>query len=77
MNFEISASWLFEGAAAALLATFGLLALRASRRHPLPSRARRANIYRCEQCNHVYVDPRVVPLSRCVRCRCLNEAIRR
>ena len=31
MNFEISASWLFEGAAAALLATFGLLALRASR----------------------------------------------
>ena len=77
MSIEIPASWLFEGAAALILATFAILARRASTRHPLPGRARRANIYRCEQCNHVYVDPRVVPLSRCVRCRCLNEAIRR
>lgn len=77
MSFAIPASWLFDGMAIALLITLAVLARRASIHHPPPSRARRANIYRCEQCNHVYVDARVVPLSRCARCRTLNEAIRR
>ena len=40
-------------------------------------RERRARIYRCEVCKHVYVDDRDVPLARCPRCGCLNEAIRR
>ena len=35
-----------------------------------------ARIYRCAVCRHVYVDARDVPLSRCRRCGCLNEAIR-
>lgn len=37
----------------------------------------RARIYRCAVCTHVYVDNRDVPLARCRRCGCLNEAIRR
>lgn len=37
----------------------------------------RARIYRCVVCNHVYVDSRDVPLARCPRCGCLNEAVRR
>ena len=38
---------------------------------------KKANIYRCAVCNYVYLDGRNVPLSRCTRCSCLNEAIRR
>ena len=38
---------------------------------------RRTRIYRCAVCTHVYVDDRDVPLARCPRCGCLNEAIRR
>lgn len=34
-------------------------------------------IYRCSRCNHVYVDPRDVPMSRCPQCDHFNEAIRR
>ena len=37
----------------------------------------RARIYRCAVCDHVYVDSRDVPLARCPRCGCLNEAVRR
>lgn len=33
-------------------------------------------IYRCQVCEHVYLDARDVPLSRCSRCGCLNEAVR-
>ncbi len=36
-----------------------------------------ARIYRCSVCYHVYVDSRDVPLSRCPRCGCLNEAVKR
>jgi hypothetical protein len=36
-----------------------------------------ARIYRCSICGHVYVDSREVPLARCPRCGCLNEAVRR
>lgn len=38
---------------------------------------RQERIYRCAVCNHVYVDARNVPLARCTRCGCLNEALRR
>lgn len=34
-------------------------------------------IYRCTRCNHVYVDTRDVPMSRCPQCDHFNEAIRR
>ncbi|MFT5122649.1 MAG: transposase-like protein [Kiritimatiellia bacterium] len=44
----------------------------------LPRRStKKANIYRCSECNSVYVDLRKVPLTRCPHCRCLNEAIKR
>jgi hypothetical protein len=49
-------------------------ALRSGERPPPRTRAR---IYRCAVCAHVYVDTRNVPLSRCARCGCLNEAVRR
>ncbi len=38
---------------------------------------RRAKLYRCADCAHVYEDPRNVPLSPCPRCGALNEAARR
>lgn len=40
-------------------------------------RSRRAAIYRCEFCGHVYEDVRNLPLSTCLRCGTLNEAVRR
>jgi hypothetical protein len=33
-------------------------------------------IYRCQVCEHVYLDARDVPLARCDRCGCLNEAVK-
>lgn len=36
----------------------------------------RNRIYRCQVCEHVYLDARDVPLARCPRCGCLNEAIK-
>jgi hypothetical protein len=36
-----------------------------------------SRIYRCRVCEHVYLEERDVPLARCPRCGCLNEAIRR
>lgn len=36
-----------------------------------------SRIYRCAVCAHVYADRRDVPLARCPRCGCLNEAVRR
>ncbi|HPG00013.1 MAG TPA: hypothetical protein PLE77_08080 [Kiritimatiellia bacterium] len=40
-------------------------------------KASRTRIYRCSVCRHVYVDSRDVPLARCTRCGCLNEAVKR
>ena len=40
-------------------------------------RERRSRIYRCQVCEHVYVDDRDLPLARCPRCGCLNDAVRR
>lgn len=37
---------------------------------------RRAHLYRCEHCRHLYLDPREVPLTRCPLCGALNEAVR-
>lgn len=37
----------------------------------------KSNIYRCTECKKVYIDPRIVPLSKCPNCSTLNEAIRR
>ena len=45
--------------------------------HPPRYNRKKPNIYRCAVCNYVYLDERNVPLSRCTRCSCLNEAIRR
>lgn len=33
-------------------------------------------IYRCQLCEHVYLDARDVPLSRCTRCGTLNKPVR-
>jgi hypothetical protein len=46
-------------------------------RGTLKVKGTRARIYRCAVCYHVYVDSRDVPLARCPRCGCLNEAVRR
>ncbi|MCC5850551.1 MAG: hypothetical protein JJU29_20890 [Verrucomicrobia bacterium] len=40
-------------------------------------RTAKANIFRCTGCNHVYIDTRLVPLSKCPKCNLLNEVIRR
>jgi hypothetical protein len=56
-----------------LLLSAVLPSFRSERRGP----DRQANIYRCEHCRLVYVDERKVPLSRCPRCRRLNESLRR
>ncbi len=37
----------------------------------------KANIFRCSQCRHLYLDNRRVPLSACPVCHTLNEVIRR
>lgn len=37
---------------------------------------KRNRIYRCQVCEHVYLDGRDVPLARCPRCGCLNEAVK-
>ena len=34
-------------------------------------------LYRCTACQHVYVDGRDVPMARCPKCDCFNEAVRR
>jgi hypothetical protein len=39
-------------------------------------KAARNRIYRCQVCEHVYLDARDVPLARCDRCGCLNEAVK-
>ncbi len=36
----------------------------------------RRRIYRCQVCEFVYLDARDVPLARCSRCGCLNEAVK-
>ena len=48
-------------------------AVRVARR----ARSRPNRLYRCQVCRHVYEDARDVPLARCPRCGCLNEAVRR
>lgn len=46
-------------------------------RDPFAARATGKNrIYRCQVCEHVYLDARDVPLARCSRCGALNEAVR-
>jgi len=49
----------------------------AARFHAPRIKTSRARIYRCSVCRHVYVDARDVPLARCPRCGCLNEAVKR
>lgn len=56
------------------LALFGWLYRKRSFRNV---RIPKSNIYRCTNCKKVYIDPRVVPLSKCPKCLTLNEAIRR
>lgn len=40
-------------------------------------RRRKALLYRCEMCAHVYQDTRNVPLAACPRCGSLNETVKR
>lgn len=49
----------------------------AARQHAPRLKTSRARIYRCSVCRHVYEEARDVPLARCPRCGCLNEAVRR
>jgi len=57
-----------------ILAWWTLYALRDVARHVSDAEER---IYRCAVCRHVYLDARDVPLARCPRCGCLNEAVKR
>ncbi len=41
------------------------------------SKPQAGKVYRCQVCIHVYLDSRDVPLARCTRCGCLNEAVKR
>lgn len=61
----------------ALLVLFGLALYYALFRPAVGRRKTRARIYRCSACAHVYVYERDVPLARCPRCACLNEAVKR
>lgn len=49
----------------------------AARRTARGVRQRPSRLYRCQRCDHVYADLRDLPLVRCPRCGCFNEAIRR
>jgi len=40
-------------------------------------KTKKANIFRCVSCKHVYIDTRRVPLSKCPKCNTLNQVIRR
>jgi hypothetical protein len=60
-----------------LLLLFGFHAYYSARRVAKRARRRPTRIYRCQLCQHVYIDSRDVPLARCNRCGCLNEAVRR
>ena len=74
----LSPSWLFLlPVMAALLCILACGAYYAWRSAPAPRRKRASQIYRCAVCRHVYVDSRDLPLARCPRCSCLNEAVKR
>ena len=60
-----------------LVAIFLASVYYSARRETPKVKGARARIYRCAVCYHVYVDSRDVPLARCPRCGCLNEAVRR
>ncbi len=60
-----------------LVALFGGGLYYSYRRVEPKVKASRTRIYRCSVCRHVYVDSRDVPLARCTRCGCLNEAVKR
>lgn len=60
-----------------LVALFAAAVYYAARRSALRVRKSGSRIYRCAACDHVYVDARDVPLARCPRCACLNEAVKR
>jgi len=60
-----------------LVAVFLCSLYYSARRETPKVKKSRARIYRCAVCEHVYVDSRDVPLARCPRCGCLNEAVRR
>lgn len=61
----------------ALVAVFACGLYYAARQDRAKAEAGRARIYRCSVCHHVYVDARDVPMSRCPRCSCMNEAVKR
>lgn len=55
-----------------LLIVWAIYSLRGGSIH---FRARQiTRIYRCENCQHPYIDHREVPATRCPRCGALNDA---
>jgi hypothetical protein len=70
-------SLLFVPLVFALVGLFVCWVYYAARRNARRIRVSHARIYRCSVCQHVYVDARDVPLARCPRCGCLNEAVKR
>ena len=60
-----------------LVAIFLASVYYSARRETPKVKGARERIYRCAVCRHVYVDSRDVPLARCPRCGCLNEAVKR
>jgi len=40
-------------------------------------KTKKANIFRCVSCKHVYIDTHRIPLSKCPCCNTLNQVIRR
>jgi hypothetical protein len=75
---EVSISALFAIPLAVHLLALFLVWLDDAVRHARsPSLRTNSRLYRCAICEHVYVDTRDLPLARCPRCGCLNEAIKR
>ena len=75
MNFSAAELLLLPVSANLLviLAVWLYYSLTAAPRGP----AGRSRIYRCAACRCVYADYRDVPLARCRRCGCMNEAVKR
>lgn len=57
----------------AILVCWGYYLFRA---HPPELTTRHNRIYRCQVCEHVYLDAHDVPLARCPRCGVLNESVK-
>jgi hypothetical protein len=60
-----------------LLVVIGIWLYYSNRRRESDSSTGEGKIYRCENCNLVYVERRLYPVLECPRCQHPNAAIRR